>query len=145
MLVTNTLATFWIETAAMQREILAGVEAQLPDLPADSTVVLDGFCSYAGPAIVFTIDWDTTGAMITLYDRRDVRGDVALPYTVVDDAALTIHADYPYANLHIYNFAHDVAVELRSAEDARAYFDRYNPDRSNGCPDWRWGHGVSVF
>lgn len=143
--VTNTLATFWVQGWEHQQAILAGVKEELPELPTDSTVLLDGFCSYVGPAIVFTITWDTTGALKRLYSRPDIRGDAVATYTYVDSEALTINDVYPYERLYIYNHANRVAAELTSADSARAYFAQYNPDHSSGCPPFEWGNGVAVF
>ena len=143
--VTNTLATFFVQGWERQQTILAGVKEQLPDLPDDSTVVLDGFCSYVGPAVVFTITWDTTGALRRLYSRRDIVADVVADYTQVEDEALSINDVYPYSRLYVYNHAHQMAMELTNAERAREYFARYNPDYSSGCPPFEWGNGVPVF
>lgn len=141
----NTLAEFWDEAYRKQGTIMAGLREQYPTMPPDATVILDGFCPYAGPATVFTIDWDVTGALMVLYNRRDIKGDVVLPYTTVGTEVLHINNDYPYSRLYLYNHAHRISVELRDAESARQYFEKYNPDYTNGCPPFTWGRGVSIF
>ena len=80
------------------------------------------------------MDWDATGALRVLYEVRDVRGDVVLPYTQVTETGITIHHTYPYRQLYVYNHAHRVVLESTSVTAARRYFERFNPDYTNGCP-----------
>jgi hypothetical protein len=52
---------------------------------------------------------------------------------------------YPYDHLIIHNVARGVTVPIPDAAAAHAYFARYNPDRTGGCPPGRAGIGVSIF
>jgi hypothetical protein len=83
--VTSTIASLLGESGAAERAALQGLHESLPTAPAGGTVILDGICSHVGPAVVFLMDWDVTGALRVLYQFRDVRGDVVLPYTQVTE------------------------------------------------------------
>ena len=54
-----------------------------------------------------------------LYEVRDVRGDVVLPYTQVTETGITIHHTYAYRQLYVYNHTHRVVLELTSVIAAR--------------------------
>ena len=80
-----------------------------------------------------------------LYKRRDIKGDVVLPYTDVGEQELSINESYPYSRLYLYNHRHKKVFELTDAATARQYFEAFTSDYTNGCPPFEWGHGVSVF
>jgi hypothetical protein len=143
--VTSTIASFWARAYAAERTILQGLRDSLPAIPAGGTVLLDGMCSHVGPAVVFLMDWDATGALRVLYEVRDVRGDVVLPYTQVTETGITIHHTYPYRQLYVYNHTHRVVLELTSVTAARRYFERFNSDYTNGCPPFGGESGVPIF
>ena len=143
--VTSTVASFSARAYAAERTILQGLRDSLPAIPAGGTVLLDGMCSHVGPAVVFLMDWDATGALRVLYEVRDVRGDVVLPYTQVTETGITIHHTYPYRQLYVYNHAHRVVLQLTSVTAARRHFERFNSDYTNGCPPFGGESGVPIF
>jgi len=143
--IIGIIASFWVKAYEKEQDILAGVRQTFVTLPAHSTLILDGFCPYVGPAVVFTIDWDVTGALMVLYKQRDIRGDVVLPYTRVTENSLVIHQEYPYRQLYVYHHAQRIGVELTNAQVARWYFATFNPDYTNGCPPFQGEHGVPFF
>ena len=144
-IVNNAIASFWVKAYKKEKEILAGVRQTFVTLPAKSTLILDGFCPYIGPAVVFTRDWDVTGALMMLYKERDVRGDVVLPSTQVTENSLIIHQEYPYWQLYIYNHTQRTGIKLMNAQDALWYFEKFNQGYKNGCPPFQEEYGVPVF
>jgi len=149
-LITMTLEKFWVTAYAKERDILAGVEQTLPTLAPTTTLLLDGFCPYVGPAIVFEAPWDLKGALWVLYRDTTIRADVVTPNLRVEpDAIVTrIYGEdtrYPYQGLIVYDARARSTHPLADAATARAYFAQHNPDLSSGCPPGRPGHGVQVF
>ncbi len=151
-LIINTIASFWIAAYRQEQEVLADIRQQFPTLPAGSTFILDGVCPYVGPAIVFESSWDLAGALLMIYRDYTLRADVVTPNLWVTENGLTkslywgaIVDHYPYEKLFVYHFGRKVTYQLPDAEAARLYFQTFNPDYSNGCPEGHEGHGVSIF
>ena len=149
-LINKTIASFWITAYHQQQEILTDIRQQFPTLPVGSTLILDGFCPYVGPGIVFETNWDVKGALRIIYRDRTLKGDVVKPNLKVKDDGISTFMygteyHYPYQQLFIYNFAHKMSYQLTDAETARSYFAKFNPDYSKGCPEGREGEGVPIF
>src|SRR5262249_4427029 len=53
VLIINGIATFWIKSYRQQLEILVDIQERVQPLSAGMTLLLDGICPYAGPAVVF--------------------------------------------------------------------------------------------
>jgi hypothetical protein len=107
-------------------------------------------CPYVGPAIVFESSWDLQGALRLLYRDTTLQADVVTPNLRVEhDGLHTVlygeDSRYPYQRLLLFNVRGPSSDSIPDEEAARAYFARANPDRSNGCPPGRAGHGVRVF
>jgi hypothetical protein len=137
-LVINRLAIFW--EAAYQQDLstLSEIRAQLPTLPENTTLILDGTCPEIGPAFVFRFNWDVTGALAMLYHDPTLKGTVATPDRQIASSGLLIRTfrnwdAYAYGpNLLVYNTRLDEVYPLTSAESARAYFDSVASDPT--CP-----------
>jgi hypothetical protein len=100
--------------------------------------------------VVFDAPWDLRGVLRLTYRDPDLLADVVSPDVKVaeDGIHTTVYGEesiYPYQRLLVFNFRHGVGLALPNAGEARRYFDRYNPDYSNGCPPGRAGRGVEVF
>jgi len=150
-LVTQTLASFWVEAYRKERAILSDIRQHFPTLSSGSVLIVDGVCPYVGPAVVFESSWDLAGALTTLYADRTLAADVVTPNMTVGENGLrtvlyeSIEHDYPYGNVLIYHYGRKEAYPLPDAEAAHRYFDAVNPDRSGGCPRGHEGRGVPVF
>jgi len=149
--VTNAvLVNTWVVAYAREQQVLESIRGAFPTLPADSTLILDGVCRYVGPAIVFESSWDLQGALRLLYRDGTLRANVVSPDLRVEPDGLhaVIYGEdsrYPYDRLIIFNARRTAAFPIADEAAARAYFERVTPDRSNGCPPGRAGHGVRVF
>lgn len=149
-LVTMSLERFWVIAYQQERQLLARMQRSFPTLPPETTLLLDGFCPYVGPAIVFEAPWDLKGALWAVYRDGTLRADVVSPNLRVEpDGIVTrIYGEdsrYPYRGLIVYNARTRSTYHIADAAGARAYFAEHNPDLSNGCPPGRPGHGVPVF
>ena len=57
-----------------------------------------------------------------------------------------IFKQYPYgSDLLVYDYERDTAEPLTDYATAQQYFQRNNPDRSNGCPPGIEGLGVRLL
>jgi MFS family permease len=88
-IINNTLASFWIDSYRQQQAIIADIRQRFPTLPSESTLILDGICPYAGPAVVFESSWDLAGALMTFYRDRTLRADVVTPNLKVEENRLS--------------------------------------------------------
>ena len=146
-LINNTIASFWVAAYRQQQEIVADIRQQFPTLPAGSTLILDGFCPYIGPGIVFETNWDVNGILRITYSDPTLTGDVVKPSLNIwnDGISLSLYGDdeshYSYKQLFVYNFSKKMKHKLTDAEEARRYFAKFNPD----CSDGKAGIGVPIF
>lgn len=148
-LLVNTIATFWVQAAAEQRDIVEALHQALPDPPAGSTVLLDGICPYRGPATVFETSWDMWGMLTLTFGDPTLRGDV-----LEEDSELTaegvrtiLYDDvvnvYPYGqDLRVFRVDDGTLHRLPTLADARRYFEER---RSRPCPPGVEGYGVRIF
>jgi hypothetical protein len=150
LIISSALIEDWVRAYRREGEVLAAVERRFPRLAPGTSLLLDGVCPYIGPAIVFESPWDLRGALWVRYRDPSLRADVVTPnLTVGDDGIHTLlygdEAIYPYERLVIFNYRTGSALPIPNADAARRYFAEDNPDRTNGCPPGRAGHGVRVF
>jgi hypothetical protein len=147
-LIVNVIARYWIEAYAAEQRVLASMHRRLPALSPNSTLLLDGVCPYAGPAVVFEANWDLAGALRTFYQDPTLKADVVTPRLTVTNAGIvtTIYQQptmYRYEpRLFVY---HSGTGEVRTFGDvgsARAYFARRQP---LVCPEAHEGVGVRLF
>ncbi len=149
-LVINTLASFWSSAYRNGQSVLTGIYTNVPTLPQDSVILLDGVCPYQGPGVVFEAEWDLKGALQTLYKDPTLRADIVTPRLkvtskTIDTQIYNFKTHYPYKNLYIYNYNYKRLVPIADSTEAFAYFSEYNPDYNNNCPPAIAGNGVSVF
>ncbi len=148
-LIVQALALTWVEAWQRQQAVLADIRASLPVLEPDTTVILDGTCSYVGPAIVFESNWDLAGALNTLYHEPTVRADVtSAGFDVGDEGVSTrlyggLTAHYPYGpRLLVFDARGKHVRRLTNATDARTWWSaREQPD----CPRGAAGYGTTLF
>jgi hypothetical protein len=144
------LARFWVVAYQQEQQLLARVRQSLPTVASHTTVLLDGFCPYVGPAIVFEAPWDLRGALWAMYRDSTLRADVVSPRLRVEPDSIVTRiygedSSYPYAGLLVLNARLGAVYPIADATGARAYFAEHNPDLSSGCPPGHPGHGVRVF
>ena len=151
-LVTSGIGWFWKDAAVRQAAILNSVSNHVPSLPQGSVLLLDGFCRYSGPGVVFETDWDATGAIgLTIHDFT-LHSDVVSRNLSVDEDAISttiygsVEGRYPYGpNMFVYNVQKAALVPLPSKQAAEEYFALMNPSRDSGCPPGQEGVGTKVF
>ena len=144
--ITNGIATHWIAAWRQEQGILATIERQVPRLPNDATLLLDGVCPYVGPAIVFESNWDLAGALQIRYRNPTVKADVVTPRLEVGDTGVTTSiygqkVTYPYSStLLVFDAATGTLHPLRNAVSARQYFAERTAAPT--CPPGQEGIGV---
>jgi len=149
LLVTSTLGSFWAAAAERQKLVLDSIQHDIPILPPNSSLLLDGVCPYIGPGIVFEGHQDMTGALHMRYRDPSLWADVVTPRLHVrEDGVETIiygrDRFYPYGNLKVYDFRRRKALDLPDLKSALAYFGKMGPAQSF-CPEGNEGDGVPVF
>jgi hypothetical protein len=147
-----TFGQFWGRAADEQRAILAAFQRHYPDVPPGATFLLDGACPYAGPAQVFESAWDFSSALAVAYNDPMIKADIVTPRLTVEPTQVTtiiygaIGKQYPYGpQLIVYDYERNAAEPLTDYATAQRYFQRHNPDRSNGCPPGIEGLGVRLL
>ena len=148
----NGIAFFWVDAASQQSAILKSVVANVRSLPHGSVLLLDGFCRYSGPGVVFETDWDATGAIQLALRDYSLVSDVVSPNLHFEQGAVetTMYGEaerhYPYGNqLFVYNVRHNNLTSLPSQEAATAYLRAMNPTGDSGCPAAHEGDGTKMF
>jgi hypothetical protein len=151
-LVVSGIGFYWVDAANRQTAILRSVAANVPALPKGSILLLDGFCRYAGPGVVFETDWDATSAVRMALKDVSLTGDVVSSNAHFNETAVdttmygTAEGHYPYGDqLFVYNVAHNSLTGLKSKEDALSYLRAMNPSGDSGCAPGVEGDGSRVF
>lgn len=151
-LVVSGIGFFWVDAASQQSTILKSVVTNVRSLPHGSVLLLDGFCRYSGPGVVFETGWDATGAIQLALADFSLSSDVVSPNMHFHDAAAesTMYGQpwgqYAYGNnLFVYNMRRQVLTSLPSRESANAYLGEMNPTGDGGCPAGKEGDGTKVF
>ncbi len=88
--IVNGLASFWITAAQRQDAVLDGIQAHLPAGNGEATVLLDGICPEVGPGVVFTTQYDLTGALYLRYHDSRLEGAALSPQVQARPKALWI-------------------------------------------------------
>ena len=110
-------------------------------IPHGSVLLLDGFCQYFGPGIVFETDWDTSGAVQRAFHDFSLSSDVVSQ----DMRSYGSHVETRYfrklenryaygSDLFVYKVRNQSLTKLRSHESASAYLRAMNPSDTAGCP-----------
>lgn len=149
-LITNTVAYYWTGDYQKELTVQHAIFRSLPQLPAGTTLIIDGVCAYYGPAEVLTAYWDASGIIQIHYDDPTLRGDVISPRIQVKNSGLltdvygTKHF-YPYStNLLLYNLKTHQSVALRDRKLLVNYLRKNWPETNLNCPGSP-GYGVPVF
>jgi hypothetical protein len=152
VLIIGTIGAFWEEAYRQEQRVLHDIRLAFPDLPPETTLILDGVCPYSGPAIVFDAGWDLAGALRIVYGDYTIRADVVTPNLTVEETGLKsslygglLVNEYPYRRMLLYHAGLQRHFALDDADAARRYFQAYNPTRDGNCPPGREGHGVRIF
>lgn len=150
ILTINSIANFWEKAHEKGQLVLRDIQGNIPLMPKDSTLLLDGVCPYVGPAPVFEADWDLKGALQTYYLDPSLKADIVTPRMKVKDNGITttiytFTTKYPYRNLYIYNYNQKRVHSIENMEEARSYFAEYNSDFDSDCPNAMAGEGVKIF
>jgi hypothetical protein len=148
--IINTIASFWIGAYEQQKIVLSDIYREFPQMPKNSTLLLDGDCPYVGPASVFESQWDLKGALQTHYHDKTLQADIVSPsMQIKDDGVYTqiynFKAMYTYKNLFVYNERYNVMYPLPNAKVAKFYFQLFDPLHNNSCPAGFAGNGVNIF
>jgi hypothetical protein len=149
-LVTNVIASHWRAASGEQERVISSLLDALPAPSSGATILLDGFCPYVGPGIVFETNWDVSG-MLRLYYRDDsLRGDVLTRSSQATEQGLrTILYDdviniYPYDDeLYVVRPLQALLTTLSSRTAAEAYLEASAAGRD--CPEGAAGFGVPIF
>jgi len=141
-LINNTIASFWVAASRQQQEILTDIRDHVPTLPAGSTLILDGTCSYIGPGIVFESAWDLRGALRIICGDANLQADVVSPRLTIGEQGLSTYIysptyytkNYPYhEKLFLYNFGRKEIYQLKDAATAQHYFQTLSQNHGNVC------------
>lgn len=149
-LINNTIASLWVQAAREQQAVIATLQTKIPSLPNNSRLLLDGVCPYLGPAPIFEGPADISSALRLLYKNPTLDADVVKPRMKVEEKGIATRRYgnqivYPYDQLMIYNPKLDNLMMLVDAETANLYFQKFNPDRSSGCPGSYEGEGTPIL
>jgi hypothetical protein len=151
-LIVCGIGFFWVDAASQQAAILESVAANVRSLPHGSVLLLDGFCRFSGPGVVFESDWDVTGAIQLALGDFSLTSDVVSPNMSFNNVSAdsTIYGGpdghYPYGNqLFVYNVRYRILTALPSRESATDYLRAMNPTGDSGCPAGHEGDGEKVF
>lgn len=151
-LVVSGIGFYWARAQSEQSAILQTVARNRHPMPEGSVLLLDGFCRYTGPGIVFEDDWDTSAAVQLALDDPSLRSDVISRNMQFGEKGINTsmygqpEAHYVYGDrLFLYNLHRGVFLNLTSREVAIAYLHRMNPSQDSGCPESEEGDGEKIF
>jgi len=143
-------AECWAKAYIQQREIVSEVRKNV-DLAPGSTLLIDGFCRYVGPAPVIEGFYDARSLLQVAYADQTLKGDVVSPYLEAGEDAIktTIWENqvsrYPYGkSLWLHNVRRNITLQLTDSLVARNYFLTINPDQNSGCPPGTAGFGSPI-
>jgi hypothetical protein len=144
--VINGEARFWITAYAKEREVIADIRSRFPTL-GGTVLLLDGVCSYIGPAPVLNNAWVLTDALRIAYRVRDIEADIVRPDMEIGPTMLSTWSwdekvDHSYEkHIFVYDYAQKTVYPVGDAAAARNYLRTYHSD----CPPAEEGFGAKVF
>ena len=151
-LAVSGIGYFWVDAASRQAAILNSVATDVRSLPAGSVLLLDGFCRFSGPGVIFETDWDAGGVIQLLLNDSTLSGDVVSRNMRFGDAAVKTSMygspenSYTYGNqLFVYNVKTRTLANLPSRRASNEYLHQMNPTGDSGCPAGEEGFGTKVF
>jgi hypothetical protein len=149
VLIVDGLGGFWTRAANEQHTIVNSLRAGHPSLPPASTIILDGVCPEAGPAVVFADEWDFRAELQLAYNSPTLVADTATEALRAGDGRLALTMTflgarstrtYPYGpRLFVYDFPRRELEPIRNGAEARRYVSARRP---LDCPPQRgfaWG------
>jgi hypothetical protein len=143
--ITNTLAGFWVSAYDAQRQIVARLQMDLPELAPGSVIIIDGVCLERGGAYVFTGRRDVAGVLAIRYRQPMLKASAITTPPQILDTGISVRnfgapIFFPYGEtLILYNPARRRVVRLVDREHAERYFER-SGFRPEDCPPgfaWR--------
>jgi MFS family permease len=148
--INNTLAAYWVQAWQVEQAVLAHIHDDVPPLPKNSTLLLDGVCPYVGPGIVFESNWDLAGALYLARKDWTLKADVVTPALTYDDSGVTAFlygagTHYSYDHLYVYDVGRRSVRQLKDEASARTYFEQVSTNHNGGCPSGQAGCGVPVL
>jgi hypothetical protein len=149
-IINSAVARYWMQAWPREQTVLARIQEDVPPLPKNGVLLLDGSCPYIGPAVVFESSWDLQGALAVARRDYTLRADVVTPALQIDEAGVTTWiynkpTRYPYGDLFVYDLSRRTVSRLRDFASARAYFAYDSPNRGDACPAGEPGKGVPIF
>jgi len=149
-LINNSIASFWIDASYKQQEILGDMARHFSTLPQGSAVMLDGFCPWIGPGIVFETDWDVSGALALLYRDNTIAGDVVRPWMKVTEQGIQQKREgkvYSFASLYFYDVRRKESHRIADAGSALHYLAESAREDTDGClANYRaFGAGLPIW
>jgi hypothetical protein len=149
-LVTNVIASHWRTATGEQERVIRSLLGALPAPSSGATILLDGFCPYAGPGVVFETKWDVSGMLRLYYGDNSLQGDVlSRSSRATEEGLRTILYDdvinvYPYGDkLFVVRPLQALVTTLSSRAAAEAYMEASAASRD--CPEGVAGSGVRIF
>ena len=146
------IAHYWVLAASEQSAILTSLKTNVRSLPKGSVLLLDGFCRYSGPGVVFEVGYDISGALRLTLKDDSLSADVISSSMHFNDHAAdstfygSAAGHYPYAdNLFVYNVPHAYLTNLPSKEAVNRYLQSMDPTGDSGCPTAKEGEGAKIF
>lgn len=151
-LINTTVASYWVEASREQQSVIESLRGEFPQLPPQTTVLLDGVCRYRGPGIVFETSWDV-GGMLQVYHRDPtLRGDVLTSRTIVEESGIStlLYSDHMTQYLYegkllVYDVQRKAHERLPAFEQARGYFSRSHRRTPAACVEGEEGFGAPIF
>ncbi|HVT44044.1 MAG TPA: hypothetical protein VMT00_06615 [Thermoanaerobaculia bacterium] len=101
LMTTLAISVFWIDARDQAETVLQAIESARLPLEPGSTLIVGGFCPYAGPAIVFDAPWDLEAALRLRLGMPGLRADVVTARMAVEDEGLV--SNVAYRELHRYS------------------------------------------
>jgi hypothetical protein len=149
VLMIDSLGGFWTTAAKQQHSIVTSLRRTQPAFPTASTVVLDGVCPEAGPAVVFADEWDFRNAIQLAYGDPSLIGDTATEGLQADAEHLTLTMTflgrrftrmYDYGpRLFVYDFPRRSLYLIRDRNDAVRYVSSRPPLQCAPQRSFAWG------
>jgi hypothetical protein len=149
VLIVDGLGGFWTRAANEQQTIVNSLRATDPSLPSSSTVILDGVCPEAGPAVVFADQWDFRADLQLAYGDQTLVADTATEALRAEGGSFALTMSflgtsstrkYAYGpRLFVYDFPRRELEPIRNGAEARRYVAARRP---LDCPPQRgfaWG------
>ncbi len=135
-----SLAECWVRADTQQRAILQEVRKNVHLAPG-STLLIDGFCRYVGPAPVIEGYVDANSMLQIAYADETLKGDVVSPDLEIGGDAIktTVYGNqvnrYLYSEkLWLHNVRRNITLQLPDSRVAGNYFRTINSDKNSGCP-----------